>query len=104
MCAHHNAPAGLQAIVTLWDQATTRLAQTDGGRYEGTLVAVPTQTPLRLYGRDITMCCVDACTYPPALNDIFLNGTRLARVVHDGLPSGVTGALEFTLRRDGTVE
>lgn len=103
MCAHHNAPAGRQVIVTLWDQTTTRLAEADGGRYVGTLFAVPTERPLRLYGRDIAMCCVDACSYPPVLHDVFLNGTKLTRVVTDGLPAGATGALEFTLRRDGTV-
>jgi len=103
MCAHHNAPAGLQAVVTLWDAATVRLTDAGGGRYEGTLAAVPTETPLRLYGRDIGMCCIDACAYPPALHDIYLNGTKLTRVVTDGLPAGATAALEFTLRRDGTV-
>lgn len=103
MCAHHNAPSGLQAIVTLWDAATVRLTDAGGGRYAGTLTAVPTEAPLRLYGRDIAMCCVDACAYPPALRDIYLNGTKLTRVVTDGLPAGATAALEFTLRRDGTV-
>jgi hypothetical protein len=103
MCAHHNAPAGLQAVVTLWDGATVRLSDTGGGRYEGVLSSVPVGAPLRLYGRDIAMCCVDACNYPPALHDISIAGTLLTRVVTDGLPAGVKAALEFTLRRDGTV-
>lgn len=103
MCAHHNAPAGLQAIVPLWEAPTLRLTDAGGGRYEGTLAAVPTGTPLRLYGRDIAMCCVDACGYPPVLQDILLNGTRLTRVVRDGLPEGVAAALEFTVRRDGSI-
>lgn len=53
MCAHHNAPAGLQAIVPLWGPDTLRLAETALGRYEGVLAAVPTNATLRLYGRDI---------------------------------------------------
>ncbi len=103
MCAHHNAPAGLQAIVPLWGGDTVRLTETSTGRYEGVLAAVPTNTPLRLYGRDIGMCCVDACSYPPVLEDILLNGTKLTKVVHDGLPAGATAALEFTLTGDGTI-
>jgi hypothetical protein len=103
MCAHHNAPAGLQAIVPLWEAPTLRLSETGIGRYEGTLAAVPTDTTLRLYGRDIGMCCIDACAYPPALEDIRLNGTRLTHVVRSGLPDGLAAALEFTLLRDGSV-
>jgi len=103
MCAHHNAPAGLQAIVPLWGGDTVRLTETSTGRYEGVLTAVPTNTQLRLYGRDIGMCCVDACNYPPVLEDILLNGTKLTKVVHDGLPAGATAALEFTLTGSGTV-
>jgi len=60
-CAHHNAPAGLQAVVPLWGAETLRLTDAGSGRYEGVLTAVPTNAPLRLYGRDIGMCCVDAC-------------------------------------------
>lgn len=72
--------------------------------FEGTLPAVPTNTPLRLYGRDIGMCCVDSCNYPPVLEDILLNGTKLTKVVHDGLPSGLTAALEFTVTGSGTIQ
>jgi len=32
MCAHHNAPAGLQAIVPLWGADTLRLTETATGR------------------------------------------------------------------------
>jgi hypothetical protein len=102
-CAHSNAPAGLQAIVTLWDTKTLRLEAVGPGRYEGTLVQVPTNTPLRLYGRDIGMCCVDACNYPPVLEDILLNGTKLTHVVREGLPVGVSAALEFRVESDGTI-
>jgi hypothetical protein len=103
MCAHHNAPAGLQAIVPLWGADTVRLTETSMGRYEGLLTAVPTNAPLRLYGRDIAMCCVDACSYPPVLEDILLNGTKLTKVVRDGLPAGATAALEFTLTGNGAI-
>jgi hypothetical protein len=102
-CAHHNAPAGLQAIVSLWDNETLRLSEVGPGRYRGTLPEVPTNTTLRLYGRDIGMCCVDACNYPPVLEDIRLNGTTLVRVVHEGLPVGVSAALEFRVEGDGTI-
>ena len=91
MCAHHNAPAGLQAVVPFWgDQLPVRLTQSAEGRFEGTLAAVPVDTKLRLIGRDIGMCCVDACNYAPVLEDILLNGTKLTRVVHDGLPAGTS--------------
>jgi hypothetical protein len=103
MCAHHNAPSGLQAVVPLWGADTLRLTETTTGRYEGVLPAVPTNTTLRLYGRDIAMCCVDACNYPPALEDILLNGTKLTTVVRDGLPAGATAALEFTLTGSGAI-
>jgi hypothetical protein len=104
MCAHHNAPAGLQAIVPLWgDGATLRLSPTAAGRYEGVLGAVPVDTRLRLYGRDLGACCIDACSYPPVLDEISLNGTRLTHVVHDGLPAGIPSALEFTVTADGSV-
>ncbi len=103
MCAHHNAPAGLQAVVPLWGAPTLRLTETGPGRYEGVLAGVPTNTTLRLYGRDIGMCCVDACAYPPVLEDILLDGTKLTRVVRNGLPEGLTAALEFTLTGDGTI-
>jgi hypothetical protein len=103
MCAHHNAPAGLQAIVPLWGADTLRLTEASTGRYEGVLTAVPTNTTLRLYGRDIGMCCVDACNDPPVLEDILLNGTKLTKVVRDGLPAGATAALEFTLTGSGTI-
>jgi len=103
MCVHHNAPAGQQAVVPLWGAETLRLAQTATGRYEGVLAAVPTNTPLRLYGRDIGMCCVDACNYPPVLEEILLNGTKLTSVVSEGLPAGVTAALEFTVTGSGTI-
>lgn len=102
-CAHHNAPAGLQAIVPLWSGETVRLAEAGPGRYEGRLTAVPTGTRLRLYGRDIGMCCVDACSYPPVLEDILLNGTKLTTVVHDRLPEGLTAALEFTVDGGGAI-
>jgi len=103
MCAHHNAPAGLQVIVPLWQETTLRLAETIPGRYEGVLAAVPTNTTLRLYGRDIGMCCVDACNYPPVLEDILLNGTKLTKVVREGLPAGVTAALEFAVTGGGAI-
>lgn len=70
MCPHHHAPSGLQAIVPLWGAPTLRLVEAGPGRYEGVLQAVPTNTPLRLFGRDIGMCCDDACSYPPVLEEI----------------------------------
>ncbi len=104
MCSHHNAPGGPQAIVTLWaDGATVRLEATTTRRYEGQLTDVPVDTPLRLYGRDLGVCCVDACGYPPVLEDILLNGTKLTRVVRDGLPAGISGALEFRVTANGTI-
>ena len=103
-CAlHHNTPAGAQMVVPLWGPDPLRLTQTSTGRYEGTLAAVPTNTPLRLYGRDIGICCVDSCNYPPVLEDILLNGTKLTKVVNDGLPSGLTAALEFKVTGGGTI-
>jgi hypothetical protein len=103
MCAHHNAPAGLQAIVPLWGAPTLRLSEAGTGRYEGVLATVPTDTRLQLHGRDIGMCCVDACNYPPVLEDILLNGTKLTTVVRDGLPAGVTAALEFSVDGRGVI-
>jgi hypothetical protein len=103
MCVHHNTPAGQQVVVPLWGAETLRLTQTATGRYEGVLAAVPTNASLRLYGRDIGMCCVDACNYPPVVEDILLNGTKLTKVVSDGLPAGVTAALEFTVTGGGTI-
>jgi hypothetical protein len=103
MCAHHNAPAGLQAVVPLWGAPTLRLVEAGPGRYEGVLAAVPTNVRLRLYARDIGMCCVDACNYPPALEDVLLNGTKLTRVVTEGLPVGATAALEFSVDGSGAV-
>jgi hypothetical protein len=102
-CAHHNAPAGLQAVVPLWGAETLRLTEAGPGRYEGVLLQVPTNAPLRLYGRDIGACCVDACNYPPVLEDILLNGTKLTKVVRDGLPAGVTAALEFSVSGAGVI-
>ncbi len=103
MCAHHNAPAGLQAIVPLWGADTVRLTETSAGRYEGVLPMVPANGALRLYGRDIGMCCVDACSYPPVLEDILLNGTKLTKVVREGLPAGLEAALEFTVTGSGAI-
>jgi len=40
---------------------------------------------------------------PPVLEDILLNGTKLTKVVHDNLPSGLTSALEFTVTGSGTI-
>jgi hypothetical protein len=102
-CAHHNAPAGLQAVVPLWGAETLRLADAGSGRYEGVLTAVPTNAPLRLYARDIGMCCVDACNYGPVLEDILVNGTKLTKVVRQGLPTGVSAALEFSVDGRGAV-
>jgi hypothetical protein len=102
-CAHHNAPAGLHAVVPLWGAETLRLTEAAPGRYEGVLLQVPTSTTLRLYGRDIGACCVDACNFPPVLEDISLNGTKLTKVVRDGLPVGVTAALEFSVSGAGAI-
>jgi hypothetical protein len=103
MCIHHNTPAGVR-IVPLWPADAIRLSTTTTpGRYEGSLPAVPTNTSLRLYGTDPNACCVNACSPPPVVEDVLLNGTRLTKVVHDNLPSGVTSALEFTLKGDGTI-
>jgi len=101
-CVHGAAPAA-QLVVPLWQAGSIRLTQTGPGRYEGTLPVVPTNTTLRLYAKDVGMCCFDSCNYPPVLEDILLNGTKLTRVVHDNLPSGLTAALEFTVRGDGTI-
>jgi hypothetical protein len=102
-CVHHYTPAGQQAIYTLWgSQEVLRLTQTAPGRYEGTLAAVPTNTTLQLYGRDIGVCCVDSCNYPPVLEDILLNGTRLTKVVTTAQPPGT--ALEFKVSGGGTIQ
>jgi len=103
MCAHHNAPAGVR-VVPLWAADAIRLSTTTtAGRYEGTLAAVPTNTTLRLYGTDPQACCINSCSPPPVLEDILLNGTKLTKVVHDALPSGLTAALEFTVTGSGTI-
>ena len=103
-CAHHNAPSGLQAVVPLWGAGNSvRLDEAGPGRYEGVLVSVPTNTTLRLYGHDIGVCCFDSCNFRPVLEDILLNGTKLTKVVHDGLPAGITGALEFSVTGTGAV-
>jgi len=103
MCVHGAAPAA-QLVVPLWQADSIRLTQTSTGRYEGTLPAVPTNTALRLYAKDAGMCCFDSCNYPPVLEDIILNGTKLTKVVHDGLPAGLTAALEFTVTGSGTIQ
>jgi hypothetical protein len=103
MCVHGGAPAA-QIVVPLWQADSIRLTQTGTGVYEGTLPAVPTNTTLRLYAKDVGMCCFDSCNYPPVLEDIFLDGTKLTKVVHDNLPSGLTSALEFTLKGNGTIQ
>jgi hypothetical protein len=104
MCAHGAAPAGVR-IVPLWQADAIRLSTTTtDGRYEGTLAAVPTNTTLRLYGTDPNTCCINSCSPPPVVEDILLNGTKLTKIVHDGLPSGVTSALEFTVTGSGTVK
>jgi hypothetical protein len=36
--------------------------------------------------------------------DILLNGTRLTKVVTDGLPAGVTAALEFKITGSGKIQ
>ncbi len=82
---------------------TVRLTETVAGRYEGIHPSVPTNTTLRLYGRDIGMCCVDACSYPPVLEDILLGGTKLTKVVRDGLPDGITAALGFSVTGSGAI-
>jgi hypothetical protein len=103
MCVHGGAPAA-QLVVPLWQADSIRLTQTSTGRYEGTLPVVPTNTTLRLYAKDVGMCCFDSCNYPPVLEDILLNGTKLTKVVRDNLPSGLTAALEFTVKGDGTIQ
>jgi hypothetical protein len=104
MCVHHNTPAGVR-IVPLWQADAIRLSTTTTtGRYEGTLAAVPTNTALRLYATDPNACCINSCSPPPVVEDILLNGTKLTKVVHDGLPSGVTAAVEFALKGDGTIQ
>jgi hypothetical protein len=102
-CIHHNTPAGAR-IVPTWGASHLRLATSQtAGRYEGTLPAVPTNTVLRLYATDPGACCLDACSPPSVTSDILLNGTKLTKVVVDGLPAGATAALEFTLSSDGTI-
>ena len=103
MCVHGAAPAA-QMVVPLWQADSIRLTQAGTGRYEGTLPAVPTNTTLRLYAKDVGMCCFDSCNYPPVIEDVLLNGTTLTKVVHDNLPSGLTAALEFTVKGDGTIQ
>jgi len=103
MCVHGATPAA-QLVVPLWQADSIRLTQAGTGRYEGTLPAVPTNTTLRLYAKDVGMCCFDSCNYPPVIEDILLNGTTLTKVVHDNLPSGLTAALEFTVKGDGTIQ
>jgi hypothetical protein len=104
MCIHHNTPSGVR-IVPLWQAEAVHLSTTTTtGRYEGTLAAVPTKTVLRLYGTDPQACCINSCSPPPVVEDILLNGTKLTKVVRDGLPAGVTAALEFTLKGDGTIQ
>ena len=49
------------------------------------------------------MCCFDSCNYPPVLEDILLNGTKLTKVVREGLPAGVAVALEFTVGGNGAI-
>ena len=104
MCIHGATPAGVR-IVPLWQAEAIRLSTTTTtGRYEGTLPAVPTNTTLRLYGTDPNACCLNSCSPPPVVEDVLLNGTKLTKVVRDGLPAGVTAALEFTLKGDGTIQ
>jgi hypothetical protein len=103
MCIHGATPAGVR-IVPLWQADAIRLSTTQtAGRYEGTLAAVPTNTVLRLYATDPNACCLNACSPPSVTADILLNGTKLTKVVTDGLPVGATAALEFTLSGDGTI-
>jgi hypothetical protein len=82
---------------------TVRLTGTSTGPYEGVLPSLPADTTLRLHGRDMGMCCVDACNDPPVLEDILLNGTRLTKVVRDRLPDGVGAALEFSVTGNGAI-
>jgi hypothetical protein len=104
MCIHHSTPAGVR-IVPMWGASEIRLSTTQtAGRYEGTLPAVPTNTVLRLYATDPNACCLNACSPPSVTSDILLNGTKLTKVVVDGLPVGATAALEFTLKGDGTIQ
>ena len=49
------------------------------------------------------MCCLDACNYPPVLEDILLNGTKLTTVVREGLPAGPSVALEFMVGGNGAI-
>ena len=102
-CVHHNAPAGQQAVVPLWGADTLRLDEAAPGRYEGVLLQVPTNSTLRLYGRDIGACCFESCTFGPILEEISLNGTKLTKVVREGLPAGVTAALEFSVTGTGAI-
>jgi hypothetical protein len=104
MCVHGATPAGVR-IVPLWQAEAIRLSTTQTtGQYEGTLPAVPTNTVLRLYGTDPNTCCVDSCRPPSVVDEIQLNGTKLTKVVTDNLPTGVTAALEFTLKGDATIQ
>jgi hypothetical protein len=104
MCVHGATPAGVR-IVPLWQADAIHLSTTaTTDRYEGTLAAVPTNTTLRLYGTDPNACCINSCSPPPVVEEILLNGMKLTKVVHDNLPSGVTAALEFTLKGDGTIQ
>ncbi len=104
MCVHGATPAGVR-IVPLWQADAIRLSTTTTtGRYEGTLPAVPSNTVLRLYATDPNTCCINSCSPPSVVEDILLNGTKLTKVVTDSLPTGVTGALEFTLKGDGTIK
>lgn len=104
MCVHHSTPAGVR-VVPLWQANEIHLSTTQSaGRYEGTLPAVPTNAVLRLYMTEPNTCCLNACSPPQVTEDILLNGTKLTKVVHDGLPSGITSALEFTLKGGGTIQ
>jgi hypothetical protein len=104
MCIHGATPAGVR-IVPLWQAEAIRLSTTTTtGRYEGTLPAVPTNTTLRLYGTDPNACCLNSCSPPPVVEDVLLSGTKLTKIVHDNLPSGVTSALEFTVTGSGTIK
>jgi hypothetical protein len=104
MCVHHRTPGGVR-IIPLWQASEVVLSTTQTtGRYEGNLPAVPTNTVLRLYGTDPNTCCINSCSPPPVVDEIQLNGTKLTKVVRDNLPSGVTAALEFTLKGDGTIK
>ena len=48
------------------------------------------------------MCCVDSCNYPPVLEDILLNGTKLTKVATTAQPPGT--ALEFKVSGGGTIQ